>query len=384
MDAVSQNLLRLLRCAFHPAQGGVVLSAGVWEAVCALAVRHHVQNLLACAARGLDGAAAPPEKTAQTLRNALMLTLAQGEIQNHAAEELLAAFEAKGVDVLAVKGVRTRLRYPDPVMRSVGDLDVLCRAEDTAAARAVMAELGYGAPREGRKHDFYSMPPYVEAELHRALLSPEMPWAGYYENVWQRCHLRDGARHIYEMTPEDEAVFNLVHLAEHLLEGGAGIRFFADVYVYAHLEGLDRAYIARELETLGLTKLSETVSAIAERWFGDGAALSEAAAQLAELILAGGAFGTAEQSAALAARSGRLAALSRAVFPGFRSMQSMFPWLEGRPLLLPYAWALRAVRAALCRRDHVQDLISNAARGSRAQGQALAALYRACGLEVQE
>lgn len=383
MNTIAQDLLQLLRCAFHPAQGGFVLPAERWEAVRALAVRHNVQSLLAYAAQSMEGV---PEQTAQALRRDLTLTLAQGEIQNHAAEALLAAFEAKGLDVLAVKGVRTRLRYPDPVMRSMGDLDVLCRASDTAAARAVMAELGYGKPREGRKHDLYSMPPYVEVELHRALLSPEMPWADAYSetNVWARCRLREGSRHIYEMTPADEAVFNLVHLAEHLLEGGAGIRFLADVYVYAHLETVDETAFARSVDALGLTRFYETARAIAEHWFGDGAPLTGPAAELAEQILAGGAFGTEAQSAALAVRKGRLGALARAVFPGYRSMMSMFPWLEGKAVLLPYAWALRAARAALHRRDHVGGLLSEAVRGDRAQGAALVSLYRACGLEVRE
>ena len=54
------------------------------------------------------------------------------------------------------------------------------------------------------------------------------------------------------MSLEDEYIYNLIHLVEHFQNGGVGIRFVMDVYIYNRIETIDWEYIEAELAKLGL------------------------------------------------------------------------------------------------------------------------------------
>ncbi|MDR3744882.1 MAG: nucleotidyltransferase family protein [Acidobacteriaceae bacterium] len=57
---------------------------------------------------------------------------------------LVDLFQAKGVNVLALKGpVLAELLYPDPVLRPFSDLDLLVRKQDVAHASSILAQEGY-------------------------------------------------------------------------------------------------------------------------------------------------------------------------------------------------------------------------------------------------
>lgn len=102
-----------------------------------------------------------------------------------------------------------------------------------------MRTLGYENHVEGRKHDHYSMPPYVSLEVYRDLVDGDNEFYNYYRNIWIRCKPKSGFQYVYEMSLEDEYIFNFVHLVEHFKNGGIGLRFLVDVYVYECLD-IDR------------------------------------------------------------------------------------------------------------------------------------------------
>jgi hypothetical protein len=180
------------------------------------------------------------------------------------------------------------------------------------------------------------------------------------------------------MRVEDELVFNIVHLAEHFKEGGAGVRFIIDVYVYSRIK-MDREYVEQELTKLGLNEFYHHILYLANYWFADGenAELTE---KLADFIMNGGVFGDKENAAALAVEEGRVRHLVKVCFPDYDSMKSMFPWLEGKGVLLPYAWGLRGVRALRYRKGNVRTHMNSIKTGDIEKGKALRQFYTECGL----
>lgn len=350
-----------------------------WTALVQLARRHNLQHIAAETALREENAAQLQPETLLSLQKIVLQSVAVSETQRYEAQRLLQRMEEAGLSVMPIKGLCTRERYPSQSFRSMGDLDFLYRPEQTGAVRAQMRALGYTL-REGRKHDTYHLPPYVYAELHRQLVASESAQAAYFSDIWSRAVPIPGTRHCFRMRAEDEYLFNLVHFAEHLREGGAGIRFLMDVFVYEQTP-LDRAYLNAELQRIGLSAFYENVRAVADSWFGDAsAALTPLQEQLATFVTAGGVFGNADNAASLAVRDGRLAYIVHFCFPNYESMCSMFPWLQKAPALLPISWVVRGC-SALCRRpDRVWRKFGQMLRGNRQRGRDLGTFLELCGL----
>ncbi|WP_407382376.1 nucleotidyltransferase family protein [Ruminococcus sp.] len=348
-----------------------------WNKLMRLAKKQGLLPYVAIYARSLTGH--QPDKS---IRNDLFTVIVQEAAysanQLDAVAEMQQEMEKNGIYNLAVKGAVTKRRYPDEVMRSMGDIDLLYKPEQHHVFKALMLSLGYGDYQEGRKNDTYSRPPYITVEAHRELVESGSEYAGYYQNIWNMAHPKEGMKYTYEMTLEDEMIFNVVHLAEHFKEGGAGVRFIIDVYVYSLID-MDRAYVERELRKLGLNEFYQNINALAKHWFADGKS-SELTEKLADFIMAGGVFGDHENAAALAVEEGRARRFFKVCFPNYESMKSMYPWLKGKRALLPYAWVLRGVGAVRHRKNNIQAQINWMKTGNAVKAKELREFYTECGL----
>lgn len=353
-----------------------------WERIFGLAVRHKVANTLACVLPLLGEENPPNGEITQKLETILFEQTMISSNQLFAAQELQQAFEDKGLYSLCLKGIHTKLRYPQDNMRSMGDLDILCKAEQNASVKRAMADLGYGGFQEGRKHDHYTRPPYIAVEMHRQLVSVRSDFDAYCQSVWERSKALPGCKFSHAMAVEDEYVYNLIHMVEHFKEGGVGLRFVMDIYVYETRVELDRAKVARELEKLSLTEFYRNVVKLARYMFEEGQS-DPITEKLAEFIFAGGVYGSRKNSQALSvSKGGRIGFLLRTCFPGYRDMCSMFPWLAKCPVLLPVTWLIRAVRSLLFRRRTVKGQFETCAKGDEALGKELRRFYRSCGLDM--
>lgn len=299
----------------------------------------------------------------------------------HQLEELRlmqTALQNKGIYSLALKGSVTKLRYSNEVLRTMGDIDILYKVDQHKEFKKVMFELGYGDYKEGRKNDVYHKPPFIIVEAHREMLETGSEYYGYYSDIWEKAHPKKGLLYTYEMSVEDEFIFNIVHLAEHFKEGGAGIRFIIDTYVYSQLE-MDTEYLEKELEKLGLLEFYKNILNLADYWFAD-AQSCPLTDRLAQFILSGGVFGSDDNRAALAVEKGRAKLLFGAVFPSYDSMKTMFPWLKGKKILLPVAWGLRGYKAVFHRKHNVHSQLTDVCKGDKEKGKALRELLDECGL----
>lgn len=349
-----------------------------WKSLLRLAKAHGLLQYIAFYADSLPLESRPSKKIQEFLFSVLMQETARSANQLDAVVEMQQAMEENGVCNLAVKGSVTKLRYENEILRTMGDIDLLYKPDQHHVFKTLMLSLGYGDYQEGRKNDTYSRKPFITVEAHRELVESGSDYADYYREIWQMARPKDGSQYTYEMRVEDELVFNIVHLAEHFKEGGAGVRFIIDVYVYSRLE-MDQAYVEQELERLGLNEFYHHILDLAHFWFA-GAESSELTEKLADFIMNGGVFGDKENAAALAVEEGRAKHLIKVCFPDYDSMKSMFPWLEGKGVLLPYAWGLRGVRAIRHRKGNVNLQLNQVRSGDTEKGKAIKQFYTECGL----
>ena len=354
-----QYLLEIVKYILNKQQGEAPIPAKDldWEALIKLAKNHSILNLVHYAADKLPDEHKPDADRCKHLYQASVNAIVRNYNQIEGIKEIFQKFEEEGIYVFAVKGICTKNYYPQTDMRTMGDIDLLYRPEQNAKVKKAMRELGYDGRVEGRQHDCYSRRPYMAVEMHRDLVEADSEYSSYYETIWERVKPKDGFQYVYELSLEDEFIYTFAHLVKHFQTGGIGIRFIMDIYVYNHLEDMNWKYVESELKKLGLWEFYKNLSELAEIWFSIGPRPEkrdrEIIHKLTSYIISNGTFGTAKNAAAvLVARNGRKRFFWRAVFPNLRNMQSMFPWLNKWPILLPYAWILRGVRSVATRRQH--------------------------------
>lgn len=277
------------------------------------------------------------------------------QLQMAEMEELLNTFEREGIYCISLKGIRTKSLYPSTELRTMGDLDILYKPEQTKQVKKIMETLGYHSEGEAAKHDHYQKGTIV-VEMHRTLLSAQSNAYDYFLSVWNRANPVQGKQYIYEMTLEDHYLFTLYHLIEHFIRGGIGIRMVLDIYILSQLLELNWEYLNQELEILNIQVFEKSIRAIGEKWFSDRKTGDiEDTGELEEYIVNGGIFGNVENDRKnnLLMYKSKFSYLRNVIFPSYKTMQTVFVWLKS-PLLLPVAWGIRAFRVWTQRRENIQ------------------------------
>lgn len=376
IKAYAQELITVIKNSLNHSEVNIKVSD--WSDLVKFAKTHGMTMCLFNYAESLPANLKPDNDIMMTLKKEASILIFQGLQQKYAVSEMQQAFESNNIYNMALKGAVTKERYSDSFFRSMGDIDILYKAEQSNELKKTMQSLKYSDFREGRKNDTYFRKPCISVEMHREMVSAKSDYYQYYKNIWNKATVKDKCLYTYELSIEDELIFNIVHLAEHFKEGGAGIRFVVDVFVYGSFE-MNCQYLESELSKLNLLNFYHNIRALAEFWFGNGKS-SELTDKLADYILSGGVFGTEENAAALSVKNGRVSFLIKTSFPIYEDMCSMFPWLKKRKILLPLAWAVRGCRALLYRRKNVIGQLKRAKHGNIEKGTELTELYSECGL----
>ena len=382
-----QYLLEIVKYILNKQQGNAPIPAKDmdWDLLFRIAKNHSILNLIHYGVDSLPEEYKPDASRCKYLYQASVNAIVRNYNQIEGIKEIFQKFEEEGIYVFAVKGICTKNYYPQTDMRTMGDIDLLYQPQQDAKVRKAMQEMGYDGRVEGRQHDCYSRKPYMAVEMHRDLVEADSEYSAYYERIWERVKPKEACRYVHELSLEDEFIYTFVHLARHFQNGGIGIRFVMDVYVYSHLKEIDWHYIESELKKLGLWEFYQRLSELAEVWFGTEICLekgdSELNDRLSSYIISNGTFGTLHNAAAvMVARNGKNRFLLNAVFPNLKNMQSMFPWLVQWPVLLPYAWLLRGVRSVTMRRRHIQEQLDKYKNGDKEYGKELQVFFEECGL----
>mgnify|MGYP004537626747 CR=1 FL=1 len=100
----------------------------------------------------------------------------------------------------------------------------------------------------------YIKAPVYNFEIHDRLFQRGYPvFSEYYGGIRERLLPAEGRRFELRFSPEDFYVFFEAHAYKHYHLGGTGVRTLGDQYILDHgMTGLDRAYVDRELDRLGI------------------------------------------------------------------------------------------------------------------------------------
>ena len=242
--------------------------------------------------------------------------------------------EEAGIPFILLKGAVMRSYYPAAWMRTSSDIDVLVPKGELARAIAVIEEnLGYEiSTTEPHDASLYSKS-RVHLDMH-TLFEGDREDESLLNAAWRDSRDDGGCEHF--LTPEHFYFYHVAHMAEHVRNGGCGIRPFIDLYLLNAKLDLDRARVEALLAEYSLGRFEAMAVQLSESWMRGTE--SEALLPFEDYILAGGVYGIIAQTVAAKRRDGqgKLGYLMHRIFMPYSELKERHPRLDGRPWLTPF------------------------------------------------
>lgn len=357
-----------------------------WEEMLRIAGRHSIGSLLYHILIVLAKELQPRMELKEHMLEVAMNAASADIHQRMQIEELIRQFEDHELYCMPVKGADTKNYYPKSEWRTMGDLDILYKPEQHKEVKALLLQMGYENFESGLKHDHYSKGPYIALEMHRELVAANTIAESYYSDIWQKTKPREDYEYVYQMSVEEQYIYTMIHLLEHFKDGGIGIRFVMDIYVFHKQEDVNWQYVEGVFEEIGILSFARNIERLAQRWFAceyvaGSSDVEELLDELEVFIIQNGIYGQRSHLQNMAMeREGSVGYIKRMVFPNYNSMKTLYPWLSGKPYLLPFAWFIRIVRTVLFRKSKIQMGIDTLKHGDAKQGKELLEFYKRCGV----
>lgn len=270
------------------------------------------------------------------------------------------------VPLILMKGSVVQAYYPEPVLRSMGDIDLIIHTEDRQKTDAVMLAEGYSKMVDNHAVWTYEKKS-IQFEIHDHMfyehLANNVDYQEYFDQVWEHVRLIDGTENIYVPDENFHFLYLITHLAKHIINKGIGFRSFMDLVFLTQKAGekMDWNWIRHELEKLKLLEFTKTCFAFCQRWFNvqmpiESAGLEEEFYfEVTAKMFRDGMFGLENRQNEAAHSTKEIKRFDapywqtavkltfHRLFPPYRDMQ-LIPWykfVDGRPWLLPAAWIYR-------------------------------------------
>lgn len=355
---VTDDLIYLCSCAFNGLIPDRERTAAMDLDVLYYAAKRH--SLSSLTAYALETAGVSTADFTEARAKAMRKTAVMDTDTN----ALLTQMEESGIWYLPLKGAVIKDLYPAYGTREMADVDILFDPAGEKTVRDILLKMGYNVLRFGnRVHDIYVKEPVCHFEMHRQLFgSLTGRFYEYYKDADRRLIKAEGSRYGRRFTTEDLYVFLNAHEYKHYQKGGTGLRSLADIYVFLRKYGadLDRKYVDRELEQLGIRAFEENSRTLATDLFSGKTITDEEQAML-DYYISSGTYGSKSNDVknGVLSRGGGLKGkvgyfLYRAFMPS-EEIKESFPFVYRTKVLIPFLPMYRLVRGVLFRRRRMGE-----------------------------
>lgn len=269
-------------------------------------------------------------------------------------EDTVRRLQSHGIPVAVIKGTASGIYYPEPFLRTYGDIDLLVPSEHYTTAIHLMLRNGFMQKGEiGSSHTALYKGGYL-FELHQRIPGLE----SVTEGKFILHYILSGLDHIqtgniknpntfFPMLPWQQHGLELIwHFRAHLYNG-IGLRHVIDWMMFVHHYLDDAAFLdyQRILENAGLLILAKTVTRMCQLFLGLEESITwcrdagdELCTELMDYILGQGNFGKKRQD------DKTIKVLSnyrtpKSIYKGMQN-RGLYSWeaLKKYPFLRPFAW----------------------------------------------
>lgn len=271
------------------------------------------------------------------------------EKQINAYEEIKALLICQEIPFIPFKGIVIKDIYPVPESRSMGDIDILIKPDDSKKLKTAFENSGFIYDSTCGYVDVYKKGNAV-IEVHTKLSDD---FGDKFDDAFEH-----GIFNGFEGRFDDDYhfVYLIAHTAKHIKNQGAGIRFLLDAAFMLKEKSINTTKVFEMLEKFNLAAFGRVVFSICKNWFGYGESFIADTDRIQEYFLKGGVFGTSVDTKTGAVS--RLKALNgldnngknstiklrlRLAFPPYKALINMpyIKFIKNRPWLTPAAWIYR-------------------------------------------
>ena len=286
-------------------------------------------------------------------------------------EEDYRSFQELGVDTIVVKGVICRDTYPNPDLRPSADEDFLVRPDELVKLDNYLMWKGFIRDKEIPKGEIPDEMGYVNLkrdlyyEIHTQLFKDSKAFGDYnkvFEDAREHsvCVTADGVK-FRTLDHTEHLFFLLTHLLKHFIHGGVGVRQACDLFTFSRKwsEQIDWEKMRGWIVSYGLETFWMNLLELGQRVLGFSPAeygmctfkgiRTDSKDMLFDMLDAG-VFGTSteerQHSANMTERAaegvgGLVSGVLRSLFPQREYMEGVYPFVKGKPWLLPKAYGMR-------------------------------------------
>ena len=315
------------------------LTGEMQMALYTLAKKHSLAGLVG---QALEAQGLLKDSTASALfQNAMFNEIYHYEKMNFVYHMICDALEEAQIPYLPLKGAILRQYYPQPWMRTSGDIDILVPKNWIRQAEKILADKFdvdiYKIYGSGHDISFYSKDG-IHVELHYDLMEDDR--AGKSPRVLKKTweHARSVSPGTYRYVMDDAMFYfyHIAHLSKHFEAGGCGIRFFLDTQLLLERIQSDRFQVDCLLKEGSLLTFEEAVRQLCQVWFS-GKEHDTRSRQVESFVLDSGIFGTLENVYINRRRryGGTVRYFLSRVFIPYQSLKDKYPIVKRWPILTP-------------------------------------------------
>lgn len=253
-------------------------SEAEWRQIYEIAQEQAVLGVMLKGLERLPGDQRPPKPFLLQWIGECQIIRQQNNLMDKAVVRLCQIMKDEGIRIFIFKGQAVATYYKDPSLRQSGDIDFYCYRDDWKKAvryfrEVVGVELN---DLHSRKDVGFTWDDIIYEMHNRITLFNYPPYSRYWERVVMPeilAHPNTVSINGYEvptLAPTYNALFIFVHIFQHLIADGIGLRQFVDWYnVLEKGKGeIDRGLLQKHLEGLGLKKAYSGLGAILTDYLG--------------------------------------------------------------------------------------------------------------------
>lgn len=190
--------------------------------------------------------------------------------QDMALEELIEVFTKAGIDCMPLKGSVIKNYYPNPDLRTMGDIDFLVREQNRQVVRDIMHSLGYEDDvLDDGQVDGFKRGKIDYIEIHYDFSAENHIMHDVFTIYWNKL-LPTDIEHLYEMTFEDLYFFNIGHYVKNMHNKGMGLRGVVDTFVlWNRLTDNQKQVLNERFAEVNIDEFNSKLVKIADIWFNE-------------------------------------------------------------------------------------------------------------------
>lgn len=310
------------------------------EPVYKLAKKHDLAHLVAHAVEGMD---IPECEVLNKLKNAKMRAIYRYARIDYEYERICQTLETARIPFIPLKGSVLRQYYPEPWMRTSGDIDVLVKESDFDRAVTELACHGWTVKGDIQ---YQNICLYAESgvllELHFNIRVKMDAADAVMDLVWQNVTLENEKLYTYCQTDAFFVCHQLAHMAKHVLVGGCGIRPFLDLWILKQRLSPNEEVLQRLCHTANLDIFLTQITQLTEVWF-ENECHTPITKMLESYILEGGVYGSISNKVIVSQVQvgGKFRNFLHRMFIPYEQMAQMYPVLREKRWLTPVYQVVR-------------------------------------------